>query len=108
MSATVDTLKLARRFRDAGMPEPQAEVFAEALRETQEGGLAQLATRRDIEDLGARLGLMNASFATKAELREEVLKLEHKLDTMEHRLTIKLGGMMVVAVGVVAAFVKLL
>ena len=95
MSATLDTLKLAKRFRDAGVPEPHAEVFAEALRETQEGGLAQLAT--------------------KADLREETLKLERRIDgldnrigQLENRLTIKLGGMMVVGFGVVAAFVKLL
>ena len=66
------------------------------MRETQEGGgLSQLVT--------------------KADLREEVLKLERRIDgldnrigQLENRLTIKLGGMMVLAVGVVAVFVKLL
>ena len=106
MSATLDTLKLAKRFRDAGASEQMAEAFAEAMRETQEGGLAQLATKADLETL--RVG-------TKGDLREETLKLERRIDgldnrigQLENRLTIKLGGMMVVGFGVVAAFVKLL
>ena len=84
MSATLDTLKLAKRFRDAGVPEPHAEVFAEALRETQETGLGNLATKADLE------------------------LLRKDLEALDNRLTIKLGGMMVVAVGVVTAAVKLL
>ena len=77
MSATLDTLKLAKRFKDAGASEPLAEAFAEAMRETREADLSHLATKTDLE-------------------------------LLEQRLLIKLGGMMVVAVGVVAAFVKLL
>jgi hypothetical protein len=49
--AAVDTLKLSKRFREAGIPENQAEIFAEALRETQEAGFANLATKTDIADL---------------------------------------------------------
>jgi hypothetical protein len=35
-------------------------------------------------------------------------KIEADLVALEHRMTIKLGGMMIVAVGAVAALVKLL
>lgn len=49
MAATLDTLRLSRRFRDAGVPEPQAEVFADAFREQHEAGLAQLATKADLK-----------------------------------------------------------
>ena len=59
MAATLDTLRLSRRFRDAGVPEPQAEIFADAFREQHEAGVAQLATKADIEAL---------RFTTKADI----------------------------------------
>ena len=53
MSATLDTLKLAKRFRDAGASDQLAETFAEALRETQNAGLADLVTKADLKaDIG--------------------------------------------------------
>lgn len=79
---TFDTLKFARRLTEAGLPASQAEAISDAFRDAQ--GEAELATRRDIDD-------------QRREMRE-----------MEYRLTIKLGGMMMPAVGIVAALVKLL
>ena len=69
MSATLDTLKLAKRFKDAGVPEPHAEVFAEALRETQDTSIADLATKADLEtakaDLKAEMRLLRSDFDLK-------------------------------------------
>jgi hypothetical protein len=79
-----DTLKFARRLQAAGMDARLAEEQAEALAEVLESNLQELATKADIADL-----------------RKEMLLLEQ-------RLIIKLGSMLVVAVGVVAALVKLL
>jgi 2-phosphoglycerate kinase len=79
-----DTLKFARRLQAAGMDARLAEEQAEALAEALEANLQELATKADIADL-----------------RKEMLLLEQ-------RLIIKLGSMLVVAVGVVAALVKLL
>lgn len=81
MSATLDTLKLAKRFRDAGASEQLAEEIAEAMRETREADFNQLVT--------------------KEYLRSELIQLEQ-------RMTIKLGVMMGIAVGIVTAAVKLL
>lgn len=85
MSAlTFDTLKFARRLQAAGMEprlaEEQAEALAEALAQDREA----LATKADITDL-----------------RKDML-------LMEQRLVIKLGAMIALAVGLVAALVKLL
>lgn len=85
MSAlTFDTLKFARRLKAAGMDARLAEEQAEAMAEVLQTHLDGLATKSDI-----------------AELRKD-------MQLMEQRLVIKLGSMLVVAVGVVAALVKLL
>ncbi len=80
-TVTFDTHKFIRRLRDSGMPDEQAEALADALRDVQSE--AELATKRDIQDLETRI-------------RE-----------VELRLTIKIGGMLVIAVGVLAALLKL-
>jgi hypothetical protein len=79
---TFDTLKFVERLKDSGIPEAQAKAIAEAFREAQ--GEAELATKHDIELL-------------RCDLKE-----------LEQRMTIKLGAMLVVAVSIVAALVKLL
>ncbi len=79
---TFDTHKFIRTLKEAGIPESQAEAFSEAFKEAQ--GEAELATKRDIDDV-----------------RRDMVQLEQ-------RLIIKLGSMMVVAIGIVAVLVKLL
>jgi hypothetical protein len=74
MAVAFDTLAYARRLRQAGFTEQQAEVQAEAL-----------------------AAVVSETLATKQDLRE-----------LEYRLTLRLGTMMTVAVGSVAALVKLL
>ncbi len=83
---TFDTLKFVRKLKDAGVPEAQAEAFSEAFKEAQ--GEAEFATKRDIEDL-----------------RRD---MEARLIQTEQRLVIKLGTLMAVSIGIVAALVKLL
>ena len=80
-----DTLAYAKKLRAAGVPETQAEVHAEAMAELVE---ERLATKLDIELL-----------------RRDMKEMEMRL---KHDLTLRLGGMMAVAVGIVAALVKLL
>lgn len=72
-----DTLKFARRLKDAGMDARLAEEQAEAIAEALQVNLENLATKQDLE-------------------------------LLEQRLTIKLGTMLVVAVGIVATLVKIL
>ena len=86
MSAmTFDTLKFANRLKSAGVPSAQAEAEAEALAEVFDANLKELATREDIKRLETG-----------------------KLIQLEQRMTIKLGTLMVLAVGVMATLVKLL
>jgi 2-phosphoglycerate kinase len=90
-----DTLKFARRLQAAGMDARLAEEQAEALAEALDANLQELATRADIAVVRKDLQQL------ESDLRKEMLLLEQ-------RLIIKLGSMLVVAVGAVAALVKLL
>jgi hypothetical protein len=108
VAATIDTLKLAKRFREAGVPEAQAEVFADSLRELRETELGELATKQDVALV--RAAVESSGNSLKAELREEVLKLERQIDGLENRieglgqrLTIRLGLMIGAGVAILAA-----
>lgn len=73
-----DTHAFVKELTETGMPEPQAEVLART-----------------------HTTLINEKLVTKQDLRQELRELEL-------RLTLRLGSMMVVAIGVVAALVKML
>ena len=77
-SIVFDTHAFVKELTDAGMPEPQAEVLART-----------------------HAKLIDEKLATKQDLKALELRLKHDL-------TLRLGSMMVVAVSVVAALVKLL
>ena len=82
MSAiTFDTLKFANRLKSAGVPSAQAEAEAEALADVLDVAGRDLVTRE---------------------------YLDTKLIQLEQRMIIKLGGLMVAAVGIVATLVKIL
>jgi DNA-binding transcriptional MerR regulator len=84
-AVTFDTLKFVKTLQASGVSVPQAEAIAAAVRDSNEA--AELATKSDVRELRNEL---------RAEMRE-----------MELRLTIKLGAMLVVAVGVIATIIKL-
>ncbi len=46
--------------------------------------------------------------ATKNDLKIEITKLENKIDTLELRLTIKLGALIAAGIVIVATLIKLL
>ena len=72
MTSTLDTLEIAKRLKDAGFSDHQAEALTGVLREASEVDLSGLATKSDLEIL-------------------------------RRDLTIRLGGMIVVATGVLLA-----
>ena len=75
---TFDTHEYIKRLKSVGFTEEQAEVFAEE-----------------------HLRIIDESLVPK-------VHLDSQLREMEYRLIIKLGGMMMASVTVVAALVKLL
>jgi len=63
----IDTLKVAKRLREAGFTEPQAEAVTAAVQEATEE--AEFATKADIAEV-------------KAEIREAELRLEAKIEAI--------------------------
>lgn len=80
---TFDTLQYTKKLREAGVPEQQAEIQAEALKEL-------------IED----------KLATKSDLQKLEERLTNKINELSYKLTIRFGGMLVAAVLVLAAIIK--
>ena len=77
VSAAFDTLSYAKKLKSAGFTEQQAEIQAEALSEIIE---ERLTTKQDLHELELRL---------------------------KHDLTLRLGGMLVAGIAIVATLVKL-
>ena len=83
-SITFDTLKFADTLKAAGVPDKQAEAEARAVAAAI--GEVDVATKRDID-----------------ELRRDLLK---DMQSMELRLTVKLGAFMAIAVGILIAVLR--
>jgi hypothetical protein len=79
-----DTLGYAKRLREAGVPNPQAEGHAEAAREFI---MTELVTKQDL-------------LATEQ-------KLQAAMDTIALRLTVQLGGIVVAGLGALALLIRL-
>ncbi|MGH8550386.1 MAG: coiled-coil domain-containing protein [Methylococcales bacterium] len=109
-----DTLKFAKRLKEAGFTEQQAEALASAEAEFIEENLAtkrdlkelEIALKRELADLKREIKEIEAALKTDIKVLE--IKLARDLKDLEYRMTIKLGAMLVVAVGIIAALVKLL
>jgi hypothetical protein len=97
-----DTLGYAKRLRDSGVPQPQAEAHAEAARDFV---MAELVTKTDLQ---TNLQVLSAHFDAKlANFDAKLANMDAKLDTLSLRLTVRLGAMLVVAVGLLATVIKL-
>ena len=89
MNATnFDSLSYANRLKAAGMDAGLAEVQASAMTEVIHGHLQTLSTKQEVQQLGH-------------DLRKD-------MQLLEQRMVIKLGSLMVLAIGVVATLVKVL
>ena len=147
MALALDTLAYARRLREAGFSEQQAEGQAGALAAAMTDSLA---TKQDVQALSARMDAFDVRMdmlATRQELRElehrmelrfervdarfahvvaridnmerhldlrldELEKrfdgrLDLRLSDLERRMTMRLGGLMVTGIAILAALVKL-
>ncbi len=94
MAATLDTLQIVKRLKEAGFSDPQAEAVTTVLRDVREADFAQLATKSDLEAL---------RLATKSDLESFQLTARSDLRDLEQRLTIRFGSMIVIATGILLA-----
>ena len=94
MPYVFDTLGYAKRLRDAGIGSEEAEAHAEAARDFI---MTELVTKQDLD---IRLRVL------EAEVKNVELRLENRIDSLELRLMVRLGGMLAVAVAILAAIIK--
>jgi hypothetical protein len=94
MTSTFDTLDIPKRLKRAGFGEDQAEALTIVLRETRDADLSRLVTKEDL-------------LATKNELKNDLTaginSLRAEMEIVRRDITIRLGGMLVVATGVLLA-----
>ncbi len=88
-----DTLKCANTLKAAGVPLAQAEAVA--LSEVLEVNLKNWGAKEDL-------------LSVKNELHRDIADVRRDMREMEQRLIIKLGVLIALAIGIVAALVKLL
>jgi DNA-binding transcriptional MerR regulator len=74
----INTLKVAKRLRDAGFSEPQAEAVVAAVQEATTG--AELATKGDLGELRSELKADIARL--RSDLRQAELRLEAKMEAV--------------------------
>jgi len=75
-----DTLAYAKKLKQAGFTDEQAEVQSEAL-----------------------AGVLESNIATKRDIHELNKKIEQQSEMLGYKLTIRLGSMLVVAVGLLGS-----
>ena len=136
MAIALDTLAYARRLREAGFSEQQAEGQARALAEAMTDSPA---TKQDLRELQARIDArfvqVDARFEflerhmdtrlveleKRVEIRlaemenrvairfgEQTARFDATLVDVERRMTMRLGAMMLAGIGVVSTLVRLL
>jgi hypothetical protein len=103
-----DTLKLARRLESAGFPSRQAGDTAEALAEATAG--AELATAADLTALRTEVKAEIAALRVelKAEIAAVRAELKAEIELLRRDLTIRLGSVLLVAVGILLAAIRYL
>jgi hypothetical protein len=102
MAWAFDTLGYAKRLREAGVPNPQAEGHAEAAREFI---MTELVTKQDL--LAVRQDLQETEFRLKEAMNALEAKLEARIDTQTLRLTVRLGGIVAAGIGLLTLIERL-
>jgi hypothetical protein len=92
---TFDTLAYAKRLKEAGFTEPQAEGQAAALADALKGSAVELATQADLREMELR---MDARFTS----------LHRDIEAMKADLLKWVIGLFIAQVWLFAALVKLL
>jgi hypothetical protein len=91
------------------VPQQQAEAHAEAARDFI---MVELATKADLlatkQELRSSIDELRTELRTSVtELRGSIAELRNNIDTQSLRLTVRLGAMLAVTIGALAALLKL-
>ena len=121
MALAIDTLAYANKLQAAGFTEEQARVQVETLAEIVSENIATKADiallQRDMKEfetaLKADIALIRRDMkeletSLKRDIKEVEAALRSEIEAMGNKVTIRLGGTMVVGIAVLAAIIKLL
>jgi prephenate dehydratase len=103
MAIAINTLAYARKLREAGFSEQQAEGQAEALAAAMTD---TLATKQDLDVIRERIQSLERHMDTRFVAQDA--RMDAKLADLERRMTMRLGGITVTGIGVVSALVRIL
>ena len=95
MAFAFDTLGYAKKLRDTGVPQDQAEAHAEAAREFI---MAELVTRNDLDA---------AIASVHQEIRHEVGSIRQEIATQTLRLSVRMGVLLTAGLSILAAVQRL-
>ena len=85
----IDTLKVAKRLREAGFTEPQAEAVIAAVQEGTEA--ADLATKADLAELKVEIAALRTEL--RSDIREAELRLEAKIEAIKADILNRIFGL---------------
>lgn len=103
------TLAIYDAMLEAKVPASAARGVAEALEKDME---ANLATKSDLNALRGEFQTLRSDLLAKFESLEasvshRILTLDAKIERMELRMTVKLGSLLIIGIGALAAVIKL-
>jgi hypothetical protein len=98
-AANFDSLTYANRLKAAGMDGGLAEVQASVMTEVIQDHFHNLSTKQEVQQLSLDL---------RKEIQLLRLEVQKDMQLLEQRMVIKLGSLMVLAIGMVATLVKVL
>ena len=92
-AVALDTLRIAKRLREAGFSEPQAEAVTGVLHDAQEIALGDLATKADLRDI-------------KSEMRELRSEVKTDIATLKADVAVLKWAVGLIVAGVIALVMK--
>ena len=114
MSLTFDKLNYVDSLKAAGVEEKVSRAHANALDVALHESVAtqqalsdvETALKQEISEVHTKLKQEISEVRT--ELKQDILEIRKDMEAMENRLLIKLGGMMIVGISVLAVLMKIL
>jgi hypothetical protein len=101
-----NAFKYTKRLEEAGFSREQAEIQLQVMTEIVEG---ELATKQDLKiletSLKQDLEILRKDISNSLEIKTNTL--ENKMQQLEHRMTIKLGSLLIVGFTTIATLMKI-
>jgi hypothetical protein len=97
MAAAFDTLEIAKRLKGVGFDEAQAEAITGVLSDWREADFSRLATKEDVAAVKSDVT------AVRSDISHLETRLRAEMEILRRDLTIRPGGMIVVATGILLA-----